>query len=357
MNFFRNPSFIPRLSIYTFGHFYFEFVANYFLVAVIGPQLSSNAQMVTVLLIYNTCDYGLQLMIGLIDDIVHRNHYFAAAGAALFVVGYFLNATPLLMAAVIGVGAAFLHVPLGRQVLQDRPKVYAPLALFVAAGALGVFIGRQVALAQIAVWWPLVGISALMALVLVMFGSAEKQWNAGTEQVTSSRVLTLNRTAVSAILLLVIAVVVQAFAEGIMVFTWQVSGTAWVAAIAIFAGKALGGVFADKIGYGRSVLASMLAATIFAPFALSHPIAGIITLFAFNVTGATIIFRLASRFPPAPGTGFGTYKLFHIVGFYPVLFFSAGYFQSAWMLLVLMPVIGVLLYVESRISQPVDQVR
>lgn len=71
----RYPGFAVRLTVYTFGHFFFEFAANYFIISLIAPQITSYPQMITVLLLYNICDYGLQVLIGLLDDVVHRNHF------------------------------------------------------------------------------------------------------------------------------------------------------------------------------------------------------------------------------------------------------------------------------------------
>lgn len=104
MKLLASPPFHFRLGAYTFGHFAVEFVANYFLITIIGPHLVEKEQMLTMLLIYNACDYGPQVLIGLADDILRRNHFFAAIGPALIICSYFFRGDAWLMAGVLGVG-------------------------------------------------------------------------------------------------------------------------------------------------------------------------------------------------------------------------------------------------------------
>ena len=137
--------------------------------------------MITVLLLYNICDYGLQVLIGLLDDVVHRNHFFAAFGAALFIIGYFCSPIPLLMAPVVGTGAAFIHVPLGRQVLLDRPDSYAALAPFVASGSFGVFLGRKIGLIHVEMAGVILALALGMMFLLIAVGTGERTGNADIE--------------------------------------------------------------------------------------------------------------------------------------------------------------------------------
>jgi len=91
MKLLASPPFHFRLGAYTFGHFAVEFVANYFLITIIGPHLVEKEQMLTMLLIYNACDYGPQVLIGLANDVLRRNHFFAAIGPALIICSYFFR--------------------------------------------------------------------------------------------------------------------------------------------------------------------------------------------------------------------------------------------------------------------------
>lgn len=177
----RYPGFAVRLTVYAFGHFFFEFAANYFIISLIAPQITSYPQVITVLLLYNICDYGLQVLIGLLDDVVHCNHFLAAFGAALFIIGYFSSPIPWLMAAVVGTGAAFIHVPLGRQVLLDRPDSYAALAPFVASGSFGVFLGRKIGLIHVEMAGVILALALGMMFLLIAVGTGERTGNADIE--------------------------------------------------------------------------------------------------------------------------------------------------------------------------------
>lgn len=345
------PSFASRLSIYTFGHFFFEFAANYFIISLIAPQISTSAQMIEVLLCYNLCDYGTQVLIGVVDDIVHRNHYFASVGALLFVIGYFCSPIPLLMATVIGLGAAFIHVPLGRQVLLDRPHIYTPLAPFVASGAFGVFLGRQAGFSPLPLAVPVIVCAILLMLGLVALGSGEREGNASVERQNATQKLRFTAPFICAVLILLLAVVAQSFTFAILVFRWDRGAMAWAAAIAILLGKGIGGLLADRFGYRSTIIGSSLVALAAASFAPAHPILGLVFLFALNIPSATLIFRIAKRFAPALGTGFGLYKFFHLVGFFPTLFWGTGQLVSPVTLLVLTVVIAALMLAEGQIKE------
>lgn len=345
------PSFPLRLSVYTFGHFFFEFTANYFIIALIAPQISSSAQMIEVLLFYNLFDYGFQVLIGLVDDIVHRNHFFAACGAALFIIGYFCSPIPNLMAAVIGLGAAFIHVPLGRQVLLDRPHSYAPLAPFVASGAFGVFLGRRAGFTSLPLSWPVLACAIVVLALLIALGTAEREGNAHAETENATKSLRFTKIGIVAVLILVLTVAVQSFTFAILVFPWDSGALAWLAAITIMLGKAVGGFFADRFGYRTTIIGSSLVALAAAAFAPSYPILGLIFLFALNIPSATLISRIAKRLAPALGTGFGLYKFFHLVGFFPTLFWGTGHPVSPINLILLTIVIGGLMLAEGQLKE------
>lgn len=355
MKLLASPPFRFRLGAYTFGHFAVEFVANYFLITIIGPHLVQREQMITMLLIYNACDYGLQVLIGLADDIVRRNHFFAAVGPVFIICSYFFGGDALVMGGVLGVGMAFSHVPMGRQVLQDAPDRYTALSIFVSSGVLGVFLGRQVAFTHIAIWWQLIAILAVFAVLLLALGSRESQWNNPAEQRTQNLELHLDWRSYLAILTLMVVIILQSFASAAMVFQWSLGWLAWGEAFAICFGKAFGGVFADRFGYRNTVLYSLSAAVIMAGFSISIPVLGIIFLFCFNLTGATIIARLPRHLPSSPGTAFGLYKMMHFIGFCPILLCGAQTFCTPFLLIVLTIVVGVLMFLESFVAPAVER--
>ncbi|MDD7465418.1 MAG: hypothetical protein PUK59_04175 [Actinomycetaceae bacterium] len=350
MQLIKVPRFPMRLSAYTFGHFYFECMANFFLIAVMGPHLSSQQHMIQTLAIYNFCDYGLQLLIGLFCDVIHRNHYCAAVGALLFILGYFCAHTPLLLAGIVGLGAACIHVSLGRQVLLDRPHLYAPLAPFVASGSFGVFLGRQAAFAHYDISWPLLAGAVLIMVFLLAVGATETTWNISAERANATRQLRIDKNFFLAVPILVLAIIAQSFLFAILPLTQSPEAALWAAAIAILLGKALGGLCADRFGYQRTVAISSLIAVLCAGFAPSHIAVELIFLFAINIPAATVIVRLVRRLQPAVGAGFGLYKIFHLVGFFPMLFFSTAQLASPVLLILVTFLVGSLLCLEAKIG-------
>lgn len=78
MRLLKQPPSPFRLSLYTFGHFCFEYVANYLLIAVIDPHLTSNTQLIQVLIVCIICDYGLRLFTGETADPAQKKPLFCS---------------------------------------------------------------------------------------------------------------------------------------------------------------------------------------------------------------------------------------------------------------------------------------
>ena len=105
-----------------------------------------------------------------------------------------------------------------------------------------------------------------------------------------------------------------------MAFPWKGDAVlAIVSVCAVVAGKAAGGVVADRIGLER---ASAISLGISAPLfllAFEHPAAGIAATFLFNFTMPITLISLAELMPANRGLAFGIASFSLAVGFSPAL--------------------------------------
>jgi FSR family fosmidomycin resistance protein-like MFS transporter len=102
-------------------------------------------------------------------------------------------------------------------------------------------------------------------------------------------------------------------------FPWKHGALALAAVCAVAAGKALGGILAERFGMSRVTICSLGMSAV--AFSLRDiPVFGLLALLCFNMTMPLTLFALWRRFPGYPGTVFGALTLALFVGFLPAYF-------------------------------------
>ena len=252
------------------------------------------------ILLYNFCAFVLQLPLGAVLDRLGGRRMpmvFAAAGCGLTLLG--ACTSPLLL----GLGNALFHVGGGVDVIRDGGKC-EKLGIFVAPGAMGLFLGGLLAGREL----PLLPILILMAALLLPLRGTDASAPAPTE-----------KAPVPLILGCFAVVVLRSFVGFQVVFPWKTGALAFAAVAAVVLGKMAGGVLAERFGGRRvSALSLIFAAVCFALGEL--PLFGLCALLCFNMTMPLTLYALWRRFPAYPGTVFGSLTLALFVGFLPSAF-------------------------------------
>jgi FSR family fosmidomycin resistance protein-like MFS transporter len=88
---------------------------------------------------------------------------------------------------------------------------------------------------------------------------------------------------------------------------------------AVVLGKAAGGVLADRYGRARIGVGALAFSAPLLMLAPQLPIAGIVGMFAFNMTMPVTLVAVADVIPDSPGFAFGLASLALAVGAFPVL--------------------------------------
>ena len=271
------------------------------------------------ILIYNFCAFVLQLPLGAVLDRLGGKRtpaVFAAAGCALTLIGAMTS--PVLL----GLGNALFHVGGGVDVIRDGGKC-EKLGIFVAPGALGLYLGGLLTGHAL----PLLPLLIGMALLLLPLRGREEIFPAPTEQAAAP--LAVCCFAV---------VVLRSFVGFQVVFPWRSGWLAFAAVAAVVLGKMAGGVLAARLGARRVTVVSLTAAAVC--FALGDlPVFGLCALLCFNMTMPLTLYALWRRFPQYPGTVFGSLTLALFLGFLPAAFWInlpiGGVFGSFLSLLLL----------------------
>lgn len=295
-------------------------------------------------LTYNFCAFALQMPLGAALDVLNPRRgkvlplATACMGVALTLVGAFTHP------ALLGIGNALFHVGGGvGTIFEDREKGWQGrgLGVFVAPGALGLYLGALLAKNGAGIGW-LWGVGAFMLLACAgaagrVFvrgsarGSSQGGSRAGTADVAhpvSCPVRAPSKNGVhsgatgvlplAACLLLV--VILRSHIGMTVTFPWKTTALAgFFAALAVAAGKAAGGFWTVGLGSLRTILLSLAAAAVCYLFS-GYAVFGLAALFLFNVTMPVTLYLLVRRLPRLPGFSFGLLTFGLFLGFLPAYF-------------------------------------
>jgi len=276
------------------------------------------------ILLYDIVAFTLQLPIGIALDQLDKNSYAALLSYALVGAGVILSLVPIALLEwpailLLAIGNALFHSAGGLSVLNISQKHAGPSGIFIATGAIGVFLGTQSAqMGRLQIAFSLLVLLFLCALItLVVQKVNKKYWNVHNVSFDIPR---FSSNTLLAIALLSLVVALRSYVGMVMAFPWKSEMLLLALSIlGVFAGKALGGVVADRIGFRTTAIFSLtVAATLFVP-SWEIPVMGLLGVFFFNFTMSITLASLANILPNAKGTAFGLASFSLAVGALPAL--------------------------------------
>lgn len=324
---------LPKKEVTTFAFALCHFVVDFACVStmlcavsrVLGESGQGSMEVVALsILLYDIVAFTLQLPIGIALDQLDKNSYAALLSYALVGAGVVLSLVPIALLEwpailLLAIGNALFHSAGGLSVLNISQKHAGPSGIFIATGAIGVFLGTQSAqMGRLQIAFSLLVLLFLCALItLVVQKVNKKYWNVHNVTFDIPR---LSSNTLLAIALLSLVVALRSYAGMVMAFPWKSEMLLLVLSIlGVFAGKALGGVVADRIGFRTTAIFSLIAAaTLFVP-SWEIPVMGLLGVFFFNFTMSITLASLANILPNAKGTAFGLASFSLAVGALPAL--------------------------------------
>ena len=324
---------LPKKEVTTFAFALCHFVVDFACVStmlcavsrVLGESGQGSMEVVALsILLYDIVAFTLQLPIGIALDQLDKNSYAALLSYALVCAGVILSLVPIALLEwsailLLAIGNALFHSAGGLSVLNISQKHAGPSGIFIATGAIGVFLGTQSAqMGRLQIAFSLLVLLFLCALItLVVQKVNKKYWNVHN---VSFDISGLSFNTLLAIALLSLVVALRSYVGMVMAFPWKSETLLRVLSIlGVFAGKALGGVVADRIGFRTTAIFSLIvAATLFVP-SWEIPVMGLLAVFFFNFTMSITLASLANILPNAKGTAFGLASFSLAVGALPAL--------------------------------------
>lgn len=293
------------------------------------------------ILLYNFCAFALQMPFGAALDILSvkngKRVSFAAAvlGVAFTLIGAVTHPV------ILGIGNALFHIGGGvGTIREDGGKGWRGrgLGVFVAPGALGLYLGTQLAGNGAGTQW-LWGACVCMTAVCVgagcvlwRSGPQGAAWDSAASNSAASNRATADSAAadkpvfgspesvVPLAACLFLVVVLRSYIGMAVAFPWKTTVFAAVlSTLAVVFGKVAGGFAAARFGYLKTAVVSLTAAAVFYLFSGFLP-AGLAALFLFNMTMPITLYLLIRRLARRPGFSFGLLTFGLFLGFLPEYF-------------------------------------
>lgn len=297
---------IGNLTVYGAAHAIVDAACAALVLSHMAAGRSTGSDFAFLLVLYNALAFGLQPLIGFIADQCRLSYETAVAGCILTAAATLISPYPLLSVILIGIGNALFHVGGGIISLNlFKGKAAAP-GIFVAPGALGLMIGTLTGKSGGFSPWPFI-LLLLLAAVAIMY-VREPNIDYSTSSIEPQEPLHL------ILLLLLGSIAVRAIVGFVVNFPWKSNLPLLIClTMAVVLGKGLGGIAADRLGWRRVSVAGLLISAPLIAFG-THPIAGILGIFLFNLTMPVTLAAVSNLLPGFSGFAFGLTTLALVTG-------------------------------------------
>lgn len=282
------------------------------------PSLSKVDLFILVIL-YDLLAFGLQLPFGIMIDRISKERLFIIISLILGIFSFIFLDIPLLAIILIGLSNAIYHIAAGVIILKISDMKPIIPGLFVAPGAIGLYLGKQLnAISNI----ELVSIFVLIVFLIIFIFFKIKPYKVNLSfNITNNKKLLI-------VGLLFAAIFCRAFVGSILVFKWRSEVVlALILTISIFLGKALGGYLNEKYGWIKFSIISLFISLIFLGLFQTSPIGGILGSFSFNLVMAVTLVAIYKATRLA-GLAFGLNCFALILGSLPSFFDSGHIFSN-----------------------------
>jgi len=213
--------------------------------------------------------------------------------------------TAMVMAAL---GNALFHVGAGAISLNTTPGRATDPGIFVAPGALGLGLGLWLGKSGNTLLWPFLLALALSFVIAVKSSLPVMEFS-------SKPKLPSIRGAKAVLLLLLVSVGIRAFVGFAATYeSPKIPMISFGLAFAAFAGKALGGILSDQLGWIRTSVGALLISAPFVAFGGSNGSIVMVGMFFFQMTMPVTLTAVYALMPARPGLAFGLCSLSLIVG-------------------------------------------
>ena len=289
-------------------------------------------------LAYDLLAFGGQTPLGLATDRCRFYRGITLAGLGLSALSLvFLGIEPVTTLLLAGFGNAAFHVGAGALSLRVRPGRAAPPGIFVAPGALGLWLGSYLGKSERLPFSPHLPwlFFAGLLVALIVAGLARIPDAPLAAQARPPNI----RMPITALLLLLFSISVRSFIGFSAASALPpAAAVSFALACAAFAGKALGGILSDRLGWIRTSVGALLVSAPLIAFGGVHPHVVAAGMFLFQMTMPVTLVAVWCVLPARPALAFGLACLALVLGAVPAFSpwaqdHGASLFFLMWILL------------------------
>lgn len=327
------------LTVYSLGHLLVDGACCLIMLVSAGTGKKSIEILTPAIILYNTVAFALQPFFGLFADKKGGTNVMACTGCILIGFSAFFISMPYAAAVIAGLGNATYHIGGGIYSLNmDRGKA-AYAGIFVAPGAVGLFLGELLANAtDFHKWFILVPMTILGVSVLSIRHIPRGDETTAEHGKEGFWALPL--------LLLTIVIVLRSVIGSACIFPWEnteMSGLILVTTVTL--GKAAGGIVSDFADRRKTVVSALLLSAPLLAFCESGILTSLAGLFLFNLTMAVTLVEIADRLDGYSGFAFGLTTLALILGMFMIYFGWKEFFGMPWVTFTFIVLSAVLLFI------------
>lgn len=260
-------------------------------------------------IVYNLIAFGLQPILGFFADERKMYFQFVIIGSLLPISALFLKGFGVVAIIISTIGNAMYHVGGGVISLNLYPNKAAPAGVFVAPGAIGVYLGFVIAKHQFS-YSPIIALVGIIILIITIIVFRKNEMNIEYKKISDN--------FIKIILLILIVVLIRGSIGTMLIFTWKDKVAYEVLlVISIFAGKFLGGILGDKFGFKRVGILGLIVSGPLLLLGYNIPLAGMIGALFFNLTMGITLFLIVDNLGEYKGFAFGLTTLVLVIAYLP----------------------------------------
>lgn len=344
---------IKTVSLYAIIHLFVDAACIYVLYSSIKLNNLESIYAFIIIVLYNTLAFGLQAFIGDFFDRHKNPHFCAFSGCILTALSIVLIYFPLLSAVFAGIGNAAFHAGGGIICLKLGNNKAAIPGIYVAPGAMGLFLGALIANKDF-MSASFFAVILVVSSVLILFDKLKN--NTGIQKDVAIGISGINNIRINKEIiinkyllilnLLLFAIVIRSFIGLAITIDWKNNIILmFMITLSIVLGKMAGGIIADKFGWVKTTVTALIISSPLIAFGINYPLVYITGIFFFNFTMPVTLTAISNIMQGREGFAFGLTTLALLLGAYPVFAGIKLYDNNALIILSIVAFSAVFIYI------------
>lgn len=333
------------LFVYGSAHATVDAICAAVIFSILGAKIFNTTQFLSLVILYNALAFGLQAILGLAVDRSRSPRTAALLGCLLTGSSAVLfTSFPVLAVAFAGIGNALFHVGGGSISLNLTPKKATAPGIFVAPGALGLFVGTMLGKSGQFAMLPF--LLTLAVLCILMFAVKMPEMNYRKRGYAEDK----PRYFELILLLVFTSIAIRSVVGFVLVFPWKSHvDLLTILIVAVVLGKGVGGILADRFGWIRVAVGALIVSIPSLVLGANTPLLAICGMFLFNITMPVTLVAISNMLPGRPGFAFGITCLALFLGALPTFFSIKQALATNWFILPVIMISALALYLGLRL--------